>query len=194
MKRSSSTTSNEAHVKQPGNNKATTISNAVVIVVVAVLTFALGFLVGRLPHSSPLSSPLIDASTSNSDHRMLFVPRADQNPRGLRDSCELSELYLTLAAEVAAAGDDGHWGWLYLLAAHDLCPTDSHILRNLAQNYEAAGYLDIAIDELETLGASLQLAIREQRSVASAASTSAPAVATCGRLGIVPTGVDEQRR
>ena len=138
-----------------------------------------------------------------------LVPRALQNPIGLEASCALAESYLTLASEVAAAGDDFHWGWLYLLAAHDLCPTDGHILSNLASNYEAAGYIDIALDELETLGLTLDAVIRERRGADShetprANGTSsgnsqnvtvmAGSNGSGGRLGITPRGALEERK
>lgn len=108
--------------------------------------------------------------------------RAEQNPSSFQESCGLADVYLNVAAEIDAAGDDGHWGWLYLLAAHDLCPTDTHILSNLINNYEAAGYIDIALDELTTLKTALELVAKRNQDAAS----------VLGRLGVTmpESGID----
>ena len=66
-------------------------------------------------------------------------------------SCELAETYLNMAIqESKSSTGDGHSGLLYLLAAHDLCEADEHILDSV-DNYVRSGYKSLAVEALSTL-------------------------------------------
>ena len=85
-----------------------------------------------------------------------MVSRGALHPMRHYEQCVYADKYLTMAEKVFELGEDGHWGWLYLLAAHDLCVTDAHTLSTLVENYLASSYGDLAADELRHLEGRLE--------------------------------------
>jgi hypothetical protein len=55
---------------------------------------------------------------------------------------------MEVAGSFSGARGEGHLGWLFLLAAHDLNPLDPNTNDNLVANYVASNYSDIAMDSL----------------------------------------------
>ena len=91
--------------------------------------------------------------------RTWSVRREDLDPDLSRSSasCELGEAYLNMAIqESKRPTGDGHTGLLYLLAAHDLCESDAHILDSVVDNYVRSGYKALAVEALATLARKME--------------------------------------
>ena len=76
------------------------------------------------------------------------LPRAVVGPADARRRSRLTDDYLEAAAAFDGSRGEGRKGWLALLAAHDLSPTDDFILEQLVDNYVRANYPQLAIDQL----------------------------------------------
>ena len=114
------------------------------------------------------------------------LPRAVTGPADTRRRARLSDDYLEAASEFDGERGEGRLGWLHLLAAHDLAPTDDFIVEQLVDNYVRARYPQLAIDALRhgrasgAANARRLLAELEERSYprAAAAPPIAPAPAS----------------